>query len=50
MTPFENNPEDADLDQSPEGVSDEGQHDEDDIQDPSPEQADPESGPAADEA
>jgi hypothetical protein len=49
MKPLENNPEDRDLDASPEGASDEARPDEDDVSDPDPEQADPESGPAADE-
>ena len=50
MTPFETNPEDADLQASPEGADEEARPDEGDVRDPDPEQADPESGPAADQA
>jgi hypothetical protein len=50
MSPFESNPEDGDLDAAPEGATDEARPDEEDVRDPDPEQADPESGPAADEA
>ena len=41
--------EESELEEAPEGASEEARPDEDDIQDPSPEQQDPESGPAADD-
>jgi hypothetical protein len=49
MSPFENNPEDRDLDAAPEGAEDEVRPDEG-TTDPDAEQQDPESGPAADSA
>ena len=42
-------PEDASDDAVPEGTGAEGRPDEEDVQDPAPEQADPESGAATDE-
>jgi hypothetical protein len=47
VTPFESNPEDRDLDASPEGADDEVRPDDTDPSDPDADQQDPESGPAA---
>jgi hypothetical protein len=44
----EDRPRESELDEAPEGASDEARLDEETIRDPSPEQ-DPESGPATEE-
>lgn len=45
----EDRPEERGIEEAPESASEEGRPDEETIQDPSPEQQDPESAPAADE-